>query len=58
MMLATKYLLTLQILRPYYIERRERIFYAVLLDTTIKFDRFVYKSWDILHALEGIQYAA
>jgi hypothetical protein len=35
-MLATKYLLTLQILQPYHIERRERIFYAVLLDTTIK----------------------
>ena len=57
-MLATKYLLTLQILRPYYIEQRERIFYAVLLDTTIKFDRLGYMSWDILHALEGVQYAA
>jgi hypothetical protein len=57
-MLATKYLLTLQKLQPYHIERRERIFYAVLLDTTIKFDRFVYMSWDSMHGLEDIQYAA
>jgi hypothetical protein len=57
-MLATKYL-------PFnatdtsaisYIERRERIFYAGLLDTTIKFDQ--YMSWDdSMHGLEDIQYA-
>ena len=57
-MLATKYLLTLQILRTYHIERRERIFYAVLLETTIKFDRLVYMSWDSMHGLEDIQYTA
>jgi hypothetical protein len=58
MMLASKYLLTLQTLQPYHIERRERIFYAVLLDTTIKFDRLGYMIWDIMHGLGDIQYAA
>ena len=46
MMLTTRYLLTLHKLQQYHIERGERIFYAVLLDTTIKFDRLVYIIWD------------
>ena len=57
MMLTTRYLLMLHILQQYHIERGERIFYAVLLDTTIKFDRLVYIIWDRMHALEGVQYA-
>jgi hypothetical protein len=55
-MLAAKYLLTLQILQTYHIEQRERIFYAVLFDTTIKFDQFVYMRRESMHGLEEYIY--